>query len=215
MMELNIGVVIAMQEEAEPLLRLFGLQHGDSPYDGAKFYHDGNLTVAVGGVGTLAAAMATQTLIDKYKCGYIYNIGTAGCTGHAFRTGDIVSVERVCKGDVDLTIFGNEPCQLPGMPVYLTPQTDERYPAATCRTSDRFINKDSGVEPGLIVEMEGFAVAYVCSRYHVPCRLYKVVSDMTEDNTDSTQFEGNLDRVSLALAQHVHKTIEAQLSAQS
>jgi len=38
---------------------------------------------------------------------------------------------------------------------------------------------------------------------------------MTEDNTDSTQFEGNLDRVSLALAQHVHKTIEAQLSAQS
>ena len=94
-MKMNIGVVIAMQEEAAPLLQLFGLKQSVSPYDGAQFYHDGNLTVAVGGVGTLAAAMATQTLIDKYQCGYIYNTGTAGCTGGAFRTGDIVSIERV------------------------------------------------------------------------------------------------------------------------
>lgn len=77
--------------------------------------------------------------------------------------GDIVSIERVCKGDVDLTIFGNAPCQLPGTPVYLTPETDARYPAAICRTSDRFIDRNSGVETGLIVEMEGFAVAYVCA----------------------------------------------------
>ncbi len=210
-MKMNIGVVIAMQEEAAPLLQLFGLKQSVSPYDGAQFYHDGNLTVAVGGVGTLAAAMATQTLIDKYQCGYIYNTGTAGCTGGAFRTGDIVSIERVCKGDVDLTIFGNEPCQLPGTPVYLTPETDARYPAAICRTSDRFIDRNSGVEPGLIVEMEGFAVAYVCARHNIPCRLYKVVSDMTEENEDSTQFEGNLDRVALALAQHVYQTINEQL----
>lgn len=59
--------------------------------------------------------------------------------------------------------------------------------------------------------MEGFAVAYVCARHNIPCRLYKVVSDMTEENEDSTQFEGNLDRVALALAQHVYQTINEQL----
>lgn len=88
-MKMNIGVVIAMQEEAAPLLQLFGLKQSVSPYDGAQFYHDGNLTVAVGGVGTLAAAMATQTLIDKYQCGYIYNTGTAAAP--AARSGPEIS----------------------------------------------------------------------------------------------------------------------------
>lgn len=210
-MNLNVGIVIAMPEEAAPLLSLLDLDRPETHYAGAQFYHRDRLTLAVGGVGTLAAATTTQALIDKYRCNYIYNIGTAGCTGHAFRTGTVVSIQKVFKGDVDLTIFGNEPFQYPGMPVFLEPETDDRFPLATCRTTDRFIDKNSGVEAGYIVEMEGFPVAYVCARNNIPCRLYKVVSDMADENEDSSQFDGNLNSVSKLLAKHVYKTIESQL----
>jgi nucleoside phosphorylase len=120
------------------------------------------------------------------------------------------SITKVYKGDVDLTIAGYQPYELPRTPIYLDLPHDPDFPAATARSTDRFIGARDTVEPNMAVEMEAFAVAYTCRRLGAECHIYKVISDMTDKNVDSSQFDGNLADVSAYLAEYVYKIIQNQ-----
>ncbi len=203
----KIGIVFAMQEEAAPLLNKFGMTEYTENYAGARFYQKDHVVIGVGDVGSLAAALCTAILIRDFGCTTIFNTGSCGSTGPALPVGTIVSVTRVFKGDVDLTVAGYQPYELPRTPIYLELPHDPDFPAATARSTDRFIGANDKVEPNMAVEMEAFAVAYTCRRLGAACRIYKVISDMTDKNVDSSQFDGNLAEVSAALAEHVYQII--------
>ena len=203
----RIGIVFAMQEEAAPLLEKFHLTECTHPYAGASFYENERVVIGIGDVGSLAATLCTLTLIREYGCTTIFNTGSCGSTGAKLPVGTVVSITRTFKGDVDLTVAGYQPYELPRTPIYLDLPHDPDFPAATARSTDRFIGANDKVEPNLAVEMEAFAVAYTCRRFGVDCHIYKVVSDMTDKNVDSSQFDGNLADVSDALAEHVYQII--------
>lgn len=207
MTENKIGIVFAMQEEAAPLLSRLNMTEYSEPYLGARFYEKGRVVIGVGDVGSLAAALCTAALIRDFGCTTIFNTGSCGSTGPKLPVGTIVSITRVFKGDVDLTVAGYQPYELPRTPIYLDLPHDPDFPAATARSTDRFIGAKDQVEPNLAVEMEAFSVAYTCRRLGAACRIYKVISDMTEKNTDSSQFDGNLADVSDALAEHIYQII--------
>ena len=206
----RIGIVFAMQEEAAPLLEKFHLTEYTENYLGARFYQNERVVIGVGDVGSLAAALCTATLIREFGCTTIYNTGSCGSTGPKLPVGTIVSITKVYKGDVDLTVAGYQPYELPRTPIYLDLPHDPDFPAATARSTDRFIGAGDAVEPNMAVEMEAFAVAYTCRRLGAKCHIYKVISDMTDKNTDSSQFDGNLADVSASLAEYVYKIIQKQ-----
>lgn len=206
----KIGISLAMMEEAERLLTLFGLKEYEEVFSKGFYYDSPAVTVAVCGEGTVAPVMAVMALIYKYGCDEIYNVGSCGSTGSQHKVGDIVSVGRVYKGDVDLTLLGFEKNQMPNAPAVIELPADKAYPSATCRSSDKFIGTGSDVEKDIIVEMEAFSIAYVCYRMGIPCHIYKVVSDMTDKNDDGSQFEGNVGTVSERLAEHIYRIISQQ-----
>ena len=205
----KIGVVVAMWEEARPLLTRLGLTDGGLRYERGMFYEKENIVIGVADVGVLAAAMCTQTLIQNFSCTLIINYGTCGSTGPALPVGAVVSIDTVFKGDVDMTLDGFKPYELPRTPIYLHPQADPAFPAATCRTTDRFIGANEEVEANIAVEMEAYSVAYICYRLGVPCRIYKVVSDMIRNNvSDSHEHLDNLDEVSEKISDHICKMLQ-------
>lgn len=206
----KIGIVFAMPEEAAPLLDKFGMTEYTENYAGARFYEKGHVVIGVGDIGSLAAALCTATLIRDFGCTTIFNTGSCGSTGPKLPVGTIVSITRVFKGDVDLTVAGYQPYELPRTPIYLELPHDPHFPAATARSTDRFIGANDKIEPNMAVEMEAFAVAYTCRRLGAACRIYKVISDMTDKNVDSSQFDGNLTEVSATLAEHVYQIIIKQ-----
>lgn len=206
----RIGIVFAMQEEAAPLLEKFQLTEYTEIYLGARFYQNERVVIGVGDVGSLAATLCTATLIREFGCTTIYNTGSCGSTGPKLPVGTIVSITKVYKGDVNLTVAGYQPYELPRTPIYLDLPHDPDFPAATARSTDRFIGAGDAVEPNMAVEMEAFAVAYTCRRLGAKCHIYKVISDMTDKNTDSSQFDGNLADVSASLAEYVYKIIQNQ-----
>ncbi len=209
---MKIGICIAMQEEADNLLSLFGLSdRRKEVYKDAFFYDSEKLCVGVGGVGTLASAIATQTLITQFGCELIYNIGCAGCTGTKYSVGDILSIDRLYKNDVDLTLVGCEPNQLSNTPIYLEAQADNSFPLATCCSGDKFITSGSGIPADTVTEMEGFSVAYVCYKYNKPCKIYKIISDTCDKNVDASEYEANMQGVSDKLGEYVYKLISEEI----
>lgn len=206
----RIGIVFAMQEEAAPLLEKLNLTEYTENYMGARFYQNDRVVLGIGDIGSLAAALCTATLIREFGCNVIYNTGSCGSTGPKLPVGTIVSITKVYKGDVDLTVAGYQPYELPRTPIYLELPHDPDFPAATARSTDRFIGARDTVEPNMAVEMEAFAVAYTCRRLGAECHIYKVISDMTDKNVDSSQFDGNLADVSAYLAEYVYKIVQKQ-----
>lgn len=199
-MKRKVGFVFAMKEEAAPLLARLNLSEAEEEYPGGFFYDGESVAVGVGDIGSLAAALCTETLIRRYGCSFIINAGTAGSTGPGLPVGKLVCAGRVFKGDVDLTVAGYPPYTLPRESTYLYPEQDASLEAVTVRSADRFIGKNDVTEPDLAVEMEGYAVAFVCTKLGVPYRLYKVISDMVANNNDDSQQAENVVPTSEQLA---------------
>lgn len=203
-MKNKTGLIVAMEEEALPFIKGLGLSETKEDIPPFTVYGNDNILLIISGVGELNAALASQYAILKYGCSSLYSTGCCGATGSLFKVGDIVSVERVFKRDVDLTCFGYEKYQLPGVDTFLLLETDPLYKRADCYSSDEFVTANTKDMPSdAVVEMEAYSVAYTAKKYNVSCRVYKVVSDICDNNTDHCEFEKNLGAVSSLLAEHI------------
>lgn len=206
---MKTGLCIALYEEAENLINLLGSASSvERHYDGSTFYDYGDTVLAISGVGTIASAMATVLLISVYKCDRILNFGCSGCTGNIHNVGDIVTVEKVYKNDVDLTLLGYEINQMSNTEKYLYLETDPNYPKITCCSGDKYITRGSNIPPDTATDMEAFSVAYVCSKYNIPCKSYKIISDTCDKNYDAEEYMKNSKGVSNILCEHIFRTIK-------
>ena len=198
------GLIVAMKEEAKPFIEGLCLNHIKEDNSPFEVYENNVIVLIVSGVGELNAALASQYAILKFGCKALFSTGCCGATGSRFKVGEVVSVERVYKRDFDLTCFGYEKYQLPGCEPALVLDTDKCYTLADCYSSDEFVTSlTKNVPSDVVVEMEAFSVAFAAQKYGASCHVYKVVSDLTDKNTDTCQFEENLDAVSVRLAEHI------------
>lgn len=205
----NIGILIAMEEEAKPIIEGLGLELIKSEQNGCKVYSKDNKVLIVAGIGSLNACIAAVTLITAYSCNIIFNAGTCGATGASFKPGDILSVKRVYKRDVDLTLSGYKKYQYPCMDKeYIDLVPDSSFILCDCYSSDEFVGEKSSVPSDVAVEMEAFACAFTAKKYGVQCRIYKVVSDSTVESTDDSEFKSNLDSASKKLSDYLVNIIK-------
>lgn len=201
-----IGVVIAMQSEAQILLDCMQTEHrttvsGKSVFIGKAFKKD--VALCICGVGKVNASVGTQLLIDKYNVEKILNFGVAGGLNASTKLCQVYQIGQAVQFDFDLT-------QLNGTKMgtldeytdnYLPLSTlDLDFPVKNLGTSDRF--NDSKADFILLTEelsadirdMEGCAIVQTAMCSSIPVYSVKAISDVAGSGSTTEQFLINKDK---------------------
>ena len=155
------------------------------------------------GIGKVNAAAATMKAICE-GADEIWNVGLCGGFGDGMEVGDVYAVESAVEYDFDLAqLNGTRIGQLNEFDTPYLPLAKIEFPegfafaSRILATGDRF--NDSESDNDLIVrdlgaslrDMEGAAIAHVCTNAHVPFRSLKCVSDVAGKGSMTGQYEVN------------------------
>lgn len=194
----RIGMVVAIKREIAAVLEKFGQPLSEkrfgtmsvSDYRGQGY----DLFVAHSGAGEIAAAAATELLIDLYQAEMILNVGVVGGLTPEMASARSVIVTKVVHYDYDASpIDPVVPGQYLELPDVYIP-TDARLAARAlticpdlkpviCASADRFIDKSErkaalheayGAE---VCDMESAAISLTAHRHGIPALLLKTVAD--------------------------------------
>lgn len=229
---MKIAIIGAMEEEVTILRDKL-----DNPEQqviaGSEFtkgsYNGVEVILLKSGIGKVNAALSTTLLLDRYKPDYVINTGSAGGFHTSLNVGDVVISTEVRHNDVDVTAFGYEYGQVPGLPAAYIPDaklvdvavnkakeiTDIQVAQGLIVTGDSFLNDPEKVEfirskfKDLYAgEMEAAAIAQVCHQFEVPFVVIRALSDIAgkESNVSFDQF---LDQAAKHSAHLVLKIVEA------
>ncbi len=73
------------------------------------------VVIACSGIGKVNAALCVQVMVDHFNVARVINTGTAGATEPEIDVFDMIACTDTASHDLDLTKFGFDPGQLPGM----------------------------------------------------------------------------------------------------
>ena len=205
----KIGIIGAMELEVETL-KASMCTSNTIKKAGMEFFEgtlqDIDVVVVRSGVGKVNAAMCVQILADIFQVTHIINTGVAGSLNAALNISDIVVSKDVLHHDVDATIFGYAPGEVPQLGIREF-SGDERMLALaleSCReaapdlnavagrviSGDQFI-ADKEVKKRLIetfhgdcVEMEGASIAHASYLNGIPFIIIRAISDKADDSAE-------------------------------
>lgn len=160
--------------------------------------------VVQSGVGKVNAGMCVQILADFFQVTHIINTGVAGSLDNRINIGDFVISEDAMYHDVDATVFGYQPGEVPQLGMVSFP-ADSALAAAAGRacaeaapdvhtflgrivSGDQFICERSrktaiaSTFHGMCCEMEGAAVAQACTLNRIPFVILRAISDKADES---------------------------------
>ena len=227
----KIGIIGAMELEVETLkahmttTKITTKAHME--------FHEGTLNgtsvvIVRSGVGKVNAALCVQVLADLFGVTAIINTGVAGSLNAALDIGDILISRDALHHDVDATIFGYKPGEVPqlGCREFIADEHLAQVAVSTCRE----VNPDIHVHTGRVVsgdqfisskevktrliqefqgdcaEMEGASIAHGAYLNDIPFVIIRAISDKADDSAemDYPTFEN-------AAALHSAKLVEAMM----
>ena len=233
-----IAIIGAMEEEVRGLHEQMDRAEciekaGCTFFRGTLFGRDA--VVVSSGVGKVNAASCTQMVIDLFEPECVINTGIAGALAPELSVGDIVISTDAVQHDVDTTVFGDAPGQIPDMEVYEFPADDRLVDAAVFavqklmseRTltgkamSGRILSGDIFLTDrerklelretfnGSCVEMEGAAIAQVAYLNQVPWIILRCISDQADNPAavDYLTFKKEAIRISTAMVAEMLQVI--------
>lgn len=212
------AVVVAMAEEAQPLLDLAGARSRAPQLAGGAELHalelDGvHVLLVRTGIGLVNAASALTAVIERFEPGVVVSAGSCGGLRADVNVGDLVIGTDFRYTDADATAFGYVPGQVPGMPesYHSSPAlvaAAQAVPApegravwhGTMLSGGSFVTAENvgatrEVFPdALSTDMESTALAQVCGSHHLPFLAVRSISDLCGPAADQ-QFHLELDVV--------------------
>lgn len=220
----NILYVVAMQAEAQPFIDAFGIEEQEGFFAplpcrlySTEFENGTKLHVVLNGqqhgsdlVGCEAASVATLAAIERLHPDLVINSGTCG----AFESNDAHIAEVYIGNGVmfhDRRVPGDDEWGTQALGNYNVWEGSEaiarelgyRMGKVTTGSSldmqpcDLQIIKDNG---GELKDMEGAAVAFVCSLLNTPILFVKSVTDLCDNGAETFEdFSKNLSAASQAL----------------
>lgn len=216
-----IAIVIALPSEAKALLEraqnLKEFKLADKPAYTCTLKNK-EAVIAISGIGKVSAALTTQLLIDKYSPDYVLNFGTCGGTNSKVQALNYYLIEKCCQFDFDVRELDDVPLGYIQEydTVYFTNKVDKLdfLPRANLASADRFTDNqkdiDSINEMGCSIrDMEGGAIAQVCTSNNIPLYMIKGVSDVIGNGTAQEQFYQNLKAVGSGFHDIILKSIDA------
>lgn len=219
-----IGIIGAMEEEVSALKDLMDIDHIDEKQ--GYIYHvgkmaDKGIVLVQGGIGKVNATISTTLLLTNYDIDFVINIGSAGGLKDYQEVGDVVISDRVVHHDVDVSAFGRELGQVPGLPTYfkadnelletvkevLSKKSIQSY-VGLIASGDQFVSKESQVNhilnnfsDAMCCEMEAASVAQVCHVFNKRFIITRSLSDVFNKGDSSIQFDEYLKKASINSAQ--------------
>ena len=201
-----IGVVIAMQSEADILLQDMKINRtwnvcGKKIHVGKAFGK--KVAVCVCGVGKVNAALGAQIVMDTFRVKKLLNFGVAGGLNAGTELCEVYQIAEAVQFDFDLT-------QLNGTKMGTLDEYSENYlklniipnafPLKKLGTSDRF--NDSPADYALLTEelqadirdMEGGAIVQAAFAAQVPVYAIKAISDVAGSGSTTEQYLMNKDK---------------------
>lgn len=205
----KIGIIGAMDLEVDALKAQMHLERELTKAD--MVFCEGTLNgtpivIVKCGIGKVNAGICVQILTDVFQVTHVINTGVAGSLHADLDIGDIVVSTDAIYHDMDVTIFGYAPGQVPGTqtPAFVA---DERMvalamesckavnPDITCRSGrvvsgDQFISSKEVKERlintfgGFCAEMEGAAVAHAATLNNIPFVIIRAISDKADDSAE-------------------------------
>ncbi|KGE71746.1 5'-methylthioadenosine/adenosylhomocysteine nucleosidase [Spirochaeta lutea] len=210
-----IGIIGAMEEEISLLL---GELREPRTITREQFtFHTGLLrdhrvVILQCGIGKVNAAIGATLMIELFNPAFLVNTGAAGGIGPDLAIGDLIISREVIHHDVDVTAFGYQPGQIPGLPDRFTPDagllaaaqallehtTSFRGITGLVASGDVFMANPESLTGVLkrfpdvrAIEMEGAAIAQTCHQLGIPYLIIRAVSDRA-DEASTGDFEENL-----------------------
>lgn len=207
-----ILIVSAMESEAKELIKLLTKK----PLFDDHFYYHGKvnnkeLCLVITGVGKVNASTFLSALLMKEIITEIINIGYAGAIGN-YQVGDIVLIEQVKYGDVDVTPFTDYKLgQIPKMPLYFKSNHKlmEKVKENISKTSNLFTQDKfvlDGTEEGLY-DMEGASFYQTALIFNKPIVAIKVVSDLIGKSNQITNYNEFENKSSYLIKEIVEKIL--------
>lgn len=173
-----IGLLMATHLEAKPFLEGIAYERiADSPF---PVYKSDETVLVVSGMAKANAAMACACLALTHAPACIVNMGAAGAAGGGHPLGAIYHVSEAVE--YDRRHFRT------GLPFRHRPNILEGFATARLATQDRPVidpEKRREIAPmAELLDMEGAAVIQAAQKFHIPCYLFKFVSDTPAHTTD-------------------------------
>jgi adenosylhomocysteine nucleosidase len=198
-----VAVLAALEEEAHAIVR--GMPRSETIGPRVSLWEGRGMIVAVGGVGKVAAALATQFLCDVVKPRCLIAIGLAGSLESRVRPGRVVVATGAVQHDMDGRPLTDSKGVIPGLGVSViaanaavveTLLRAARYKVEDARsgvvlTGDQIITsravRDSLAKEfpeAACVDMETAALAQVALQNGVPWSALRVTSDAADETFD-------------------------------
>lgn len=205
----KIGIIGAMDLELDALKAQLNLSK-EVTKAGMTFcegtLNDTPVVIVKCGIGKVNAGMCVQILSDLFDITHIINTGVAGSLNADLDIGDILISTDAIYHDMDVTVFGYAPGQVPGTPsaefvadsrmIELAMESCKKVnPDITCRkgrvvTGDQFISSKEVKERlindfgGFCTEMEGCAIAHAATLNNLPFVIIRAISDKADDSAE-------------------------------
>lgn len=203
----KIGIIGAMELEVENLKKQMEIRNivKKASMEFCEGSLNGTEAVIVrSGVGKVNAGICVQILADLFHVTHIINTGVAGSLDAAINIGDVVISIDALYHDMDSTIFGYLPGEVPqmGRREFTADSALIELAAASCKE----VNPDIGTFPGRVVsgdqfvsdkavktrihdlfhasctEMEGAAIAHAATLNNIPFVIIRAISDKADDS---------------------------------
>lgn len=191
------GIIFATEEEAKAFLHAYRRGRFEGMTEG-ETQHDGDVLISLTGSGKIKATLRTERLLQDFRLERIIHAGTCTSLSDDLKVGDLVAAAQVFEGDrIELAAP-----TYPRMPLEV-PFSD--IPRATLVTQDHTIQGASEhtywQRIADMIDMTGYAVAYVAAMHGLPCHIVKVVSGRIGE--EDAQLKRTLE--------HAHQTMSAWL----
>ena len=214
---MKVGIIGAMEVEVASLKA--SLQDSKSETVAGMEFCEGTLggvtaVVVKCGVGKVNAACCVQVLADRFGVDVIVNTGVAGSLDNRIDIGDIVVSTDAVYHDVDATVFGYAPGEVPQMGVKAFPADEGLREKALDAgrkaargvsvfegrvvSGDQFISSRERKDwirktfGGLCCEMESCAIAQASFVNRLPFVIIRAISDKADESVKVSyaEFEG-------------------------
>lgn len=194
-----IGIIVAKVEEMEAVKEIMENVNSIDIYD-LKIYtgkiNNKDFLLVRSGVGKVNAARVAQIITDNFDLSYVINVGSAGSLNEDLKIGDIVLGETLVQHDFDVTAFGRDKGFIPETGKFFESDKNllekckniqidnQKIFVGTIASGDTFLT-DTTLKEKIkndfnadCVEMEGAAIAQVCTLNKVPFIVIRSISDI-------------------------------------
>jgi len=198
----RVAILAALEEEAHAMVR--HLPRSETIGPRLSIWEGDRIVVVVGGVGKVAAALATQFTCDVFKPRSVISIGLAGALASA-KPGQVVVATRAMQHDLDGRPLTQARGIIPALGIGTIPANSAvsdtllraaRYKSEDARaglvlTGDQVVTSRAirdalakDFPDAACVDMETAAVAQVAYQNDVPWSGLRVISDSADETFD-------------------------------